>query len=56
MTDKSEKRPRGRPLKPMPKIDASPEQVVRAMFSAVKPADPTIRVPKSHTRKPRPAQ
>ena len=29
-------RPRGRPPKPMP------ERVARAIFSAVKPADPTI--------------
>ncbi len=56
MTDKTEKRPRGRPPKPMPKIEASPEEVARAMFSAVKPADPSIRVPKSHTRKRKPAQ
>ena len=40
------KRPRGRPPKPMPRIDASPEQVARAMFSAVKPPDPSLRVPK----------
>ena len=38
------------------KIDASPERVGRAMFSGVKPADPTIRVPKSRTRKPKPSQ
>ena len=46
-------RPRGRPPKPIPRIDASPQQVARAIFSAVKPADPTIRVPKTHTRKPK---
>ncbi len=46
-------RPRGRPPKPIPRIEASPERVARAIFSAVKPADPTIRVQKSHTRKPK---
>lgn len=56
MTDKTEKRPRGRPPKPMPKIEATPEEVARAMFSAVKPADPSIRVQKSHTRKRKPVQ
>ena len=47
-------RPRGRPPKPIPKIGASPERVARAIFSAVKPADPSIRVQKAHTRKPKP--
>lgn len=56
MTEQIEKRGRGRPPKPLPKIDASPERVARAMFSAVKPADPSIRVPKTHTRKPKPVQ
>ena len=46
-------RPRGRPPKPIPRIEASPERVARAIFSAVKPADPTIRVQKTHTRKPK---
>ena len=50
------KRPRGRPPKPMPRIDASPEQVARAMFSAEKTPDPSIRIPKTHTRKPKPSQ
>ena len=27
----------------MPKIDATPEQIARAMFSAVKPPDPSLR-------------
>ena len=54
MTDKPPPRPRGRPPKPIPKIEASPERVARAIFSAVKPPDPTIRVPKTHTRKPKP--
>lgn len=44
-------RPRGRPPKPIPKIEASPERVARAIFSAVKKADPSIRVQKTHTRK-----
>ena len=37
------KRKRGRPPKPIPKIDASPERVARAIFSAVKPPDPSLR-------------
>ena len=49
-------RPRGRPPKPIPRIEASPKQVARAIFSAVKPADPTIRVQKTHTRKPKSTQ
>ena len=49
-------RPRGRPPKPIPKFEASPERVARAIFSAVKPADPTIRVQKTHTRKPKAAE
>ena len=49
-------RPRGRPPKPMPRIEASPEEVARAMFSTVKPPDPSIRVQKSYTRKPKTAQ
>ena len=50
------KKPRGRPPKPMPRIEASPEEVARAMFSAVKPPDPSIRVQKSYTRKPKSTQ
>lgn len=56
MTEQTEKRGRGRPPKPLPKIDASPECVARAMFSAVKPPDPSVRVQKSYTRKPKSAQ
>ena len=44
---------RGRPPKPIPKIDASPERAARAIFSAVKPPDPSIRVSKTGTRKPK---
>ena len=47
-------RPRGRPPKPIPRIEASPDRVARAIFSAVKPPDPTIRVQKTHTRKRKP--
>ena len=47
------KRPRGRPPKPIPTIEASPQRVARAIFSAVKKPDPTIRVQKAHTRKPK---
>ena len=34
---------RGRPPKEIPKIDATPEDAARAIFSAVKPADPRKR-------------
>ena len=34
---------RGRPEKPVPRNDASPEWVARAVFSAVKPPDPSLR-------------
>ena len=37
------KRKRGRPPKPVPGIDATPEQIARAIFSAVKPPDPSLR-------------
>lgn len=43
------KRPRGRPPKEVPKLDASPEKIARAMFSAAKPPDPKKRITK---RKP----
>ncbi len=49
-------RPRGRPPKPIPRIAASPERVAKAIFSAVKKPDPSIRVQKTHTRKPKAAQ
>ncbi len=41
--DQEPKRGRGRPPKPIPKVDASPEQIARAIFSAVKPPDPSRR-------------
>ncbi|MDE0534334.1 MAG: hypothetical protein OXI01_23220 [Albidovulum sp.] len=41
--DQEPKRKRGRPRKPFPKIDASPEEIARAIFSAVKPPDPSLR-------------
>ncbi len=47
MTDNptsQEPRPRGRPSLPMPKVDATPEEVARAILSAVKKPDPSIRV------------
>ena len=46
-------RPRGRTPKPIPSIEPSPERVARAIFSAVKPAGPTIHVQKPHVRKPK---
>ena len=49
-------RPRGRPPKPMPRIEASPEEIARAIFSDVKPPNPSIRIQKSYTRKPKSAQ
>ena len=44
-------RPRGRPPKPIPMLDATPEQVARAIFSGVKPPDPSLR-----KKKPKSAQ
>lgn len=35
---------RGRPVTQQIKLDATPEQVARAMFAAVKPPDPSKRV------------
>ena len=55
-TKTAAKLPRGRPPKPIPRIEANPKRVASAIFSAVKPADPTIRVPKAHTRKPKATQ
>ena len=42
MTDKP-KRPRGRPPKPIPKLDATPEEVARAIFAAATPPNPDLR-------------
>ena len=56
MTDKPQSRPRGRPPKPILKLNATPERAARAIFSAVKPPDPSIRVQKTHTRKPKATQ
>ena len=50
--DTTSKRPRGRPAKPAPKIDASPERIARAFFSAAKPPDPSLRVRQPKERKP----
>lgn len=44
------KRPRGRPPKALPRIEASPERVARAMFSAVQRPDPSIRLEKTGSR------
>ena len=48
----SAKRPRGRPPKEIPKIDASPERIARAFFAAAKPPDPSIRIRRAADRKP----
>ena len=40
----------GRPPKPIPKLGTTPEKAARAIFSAVKPPDPSTRVKR---RKPR---
>ena len=37
------KRPRGRPETRVIKLDATPEQAARAIFSAVKKPDPSVR-------------
>ena len=41
----SEHKPRGRRPTRVIKLDATPEEAARAMFSAVKPPDPTLRKP-----------
>ena len=43
MTDIQPKRKRGRPEKPIPRIDETPERVAKAIFSAVKPPNPMRR-------------
>jgi hypothetical protein len=47
---KSNSKPPGRPVKREIKLEATPEQVVRAMFSAVKKPDPTLRKTKATSR------
>ena len=39
--------PRGRPPKPIPKIDAGPERIARAIFATAKKPDPTRRIGKA---------
>ena len=39
----SEQRPKGRPQTRVVKLDATPEEAARAVFSAVKQPDPTLR-------------
>ena len=41
--DAMKPRKRGRPQKKIPKIEASPERIARAMFSAVRQPDPSLR-------------
>ncbi len=38
------KRKPGRPSKPIPKLDATPEEIARRIFENAKPPDPSIRV------------
>ena len=37
---------RGRSFKPIPKLDATPEESDRAIFAAVKPPDSSMRRPR----------
>ena len=49
MPEKPEpKRRRGRPETRWVKIDATPEQVAKAMFAAAKPSDPSLRKARQH--------
>ena len=41
---KRPKRKPGRPPKPIPKIDATPEEIARRIFANATPPDPSIRV------------
>ena len=43
MKPKKKPKKRGRPESRIIKLDATPEQAARAIFSAVKPPDPTLR-------------
>lgn len=47
---KAAPKPRGRPPKPIPKLDASPERIARAFFASVKPPDPSLRKAKRAVR------
>ena len=47
---KPNQKAKGRPIVREIKLDATPEQVVRAMFSAVKKPDPTLRKTKETSR------
>ena len=40
------KKPKGRPETRVIKLDATPEQAARAIFSAVKKPDPSLRIRK----------
>ena len=51
MTDKKEPKKRGRPVTRVVKLDATPEEVARAMFSAVKTPDPSLRIGKVERKK-----
>ena len=37
---------RGAGFKPIPKIDATPEELARRIFAAAKPPDPSLRKPR----------
>ena len=41
---KPEKRKRGRPETRVVNIDATPEEIAKAMFAAAKPPDPSKRI------------
>lgn len=43
MKSKKPTKKRGRPETRIIKLDATPEEAARALFSAVKPPDPTLR-------------
>ena len=49
-------RPHGRLPKPILRLDATPEQVARAIFSGVKQPDPWVRVREHQARKLKSAQ
>ena len=44
MKTKKPTRKPGRPPKPIPKIDATPEEIALRIFSNATPPDPSIRV------------
>ena len=50
-SEKKSPRKAGGPLSQIIKLDATPEEVAKAIFAGVKPPDPSKRKPKTSRRK-----